>query len=221
MGKTAEKTHMKKSISLINCVWLVLVFNTAQATIQTAEEVVMTTADAVLARLTTEREALDADPTKIYGLVNEIVIPHFDFISMSKWVLGKKSWRGASEDQREKFVSEFRTLLIRTYAKALLEYSDETIEYLPVEKNPDSSLIVVKTRINQAGSTAVPIDYRMHVSGGEWKVVDLVVDGVSLISTYRGSFASEIRKNGLEALISKLAQKNDAKISGRDKTASN
>ena len=203
---------MNKTIPLISCLCLVLVFNTAQATIQSAEEVVMSTADAVLARLTTEREALDADPGKIYGLVNEIVIPHFDFVSMSKWVLGKKNWRGASKGQRDKFVEEFRTLLIRTYAKALLEYSDEKIVYLPVEKNPDSNLVVVKTKINQSGSTAVPIDYRMHVSGGEWKVVDIVVDGVSLILTYRGSFASEIKKNGLDALISKLSQRNDAMV---------
>jgi len=221
MGKKVEKIHMKKTISLISCLWLVLLFNPAQATIQTAEEVVMSTADAVLARLTTEREALDADPGKIYDLVNEIVIPHFDFLSMSKWVLGKKNWRGASEAQRKQFVSEFRTLLVRTYAKALLEYSDESIEYLPVEENPESSLVVVKTRINQRGSVTVPIDYRMHISGGEWKVVDLVVDGVSLISTYRGSFASQIKKSGLDALISKLSQRNATMISAGDSTASN
>lgn len=219
MGKRED--NMNKTISLISCVWLILVFNTAQASIQTAEEVVMSTADAVLARLTTEREVLDADPGKIYGLVNEIVIPHFDFLSMSKWVLGKKNWRGASEAQREKFVSEFRTLLIRTYAKALLEYADESIEYLPVEENPDSSLVVVKTRVIQSGSTAVPIDYRMHISGGEWKVVDLVVDGVSLISTYRGSFASQIKKSGLDSLINKLSQRNATMVSAGDNTASN
>ena len=212
---------MKKTISLISCVWLVLLFNTAQATIQTAEEVVMSTADAVLERLTAEREAIDADPGRIYGLVNEVVIPHFDFISMSKWVLGKKSWRGASEGQREQFIGEFRTLLVRTYAKALLEYSDEAIEYLPTEENPNSNLIVVKTKINQAGAKAVPIDYRMHVSGGEWKVVDIVVDGVSLISTYRGSFASQIKKDGLDALISKLSRRNAAMVNAGDNTVSN
>jgi len=181
----------------------------------------MSTADAVLARLATEHEALDADPGKIYSLVNEIVIPHFDFVSMSKWVLGKKNWRGASKSQRDQFVDEFRTLLVRTYAKALLEYSDEEIVYLPVEKNPDSNLVVVKTKINQSGSTAVPIDYRMHISGGEWKVVDLVVDGVSLVSTYRGSFASQIKKDGFESLISKLSQRNSTMVSGGTNTASN
>ena len=212
---------MKKTISLISCVWLVLLFNTAQATIQTAEEVVMSTADAVLERVTTEREALDADPGKIYGLVNEVVIPHFDFISMSKWVLGKTSWRGASEGQREQFIGEFRTLLVRTYAKALLEYSNEAIEYLPTEDNPNSNLVVVKTKINQPGAKAVPIDYRMHVSGGEWKVVDIVVDGVSLVSTYRGSFASQIKKGGLDSLISKLSQRNETMVNAGENTASN
>ena len=95
---------MKKTISLISCVWLVLLFSSAQAVIQTAGEVVMNTADEVLARVTSEREAIDADPGRIYGLVNDVVIPHFDFVSMSKWVLGKKTWRGASESQLEQFI---------------------------------------------------------------------------------------------------------------------
>jgi phospholipid transport system substrate-binding protein len=92
---------------------------------------------------------------------------------------------------------------------------------LPVEKNPDSNLVVIKTKISQSGSTAVPIDYRMHVSGGEWKVVDLVVDGVSLVSTYRGSFASQIRKDGFDSLISKLTQRNATMVTAGDSTASN
>ncbi|MCH8847143.1 MAG: ABC transporter substrate-binding protein [Proteobacteria bacterium] len=203
---------MKKIILLISCLWSVLLFSSAQATIQTAGEVVMSTADAVLARVTSEREAIDADPGRIYSLVDDVVIPHFDFVSMSKWVLGKKSWHGASKSQQEQFIGEFRTLLVRTYAKVLLEYANQEIEYFPEESNPNSNLVVVKTKIRQAGRSAVPIDYRMHISGGEWKVVDIVVDGVSLILTYRGSFASEIRKNGLDALISKLSKRNDAMV---------
>ncbi len=206
---------MRKTISLIACVWLILSFNIAQAAIQTAEEVVVSTVDAVLERLTNEREAINADPSKIYGLVNELVIPRFDFVSMSKWVLGKKSWRSASGAQREQFISEFRTLLVRTYVKALLEYSKQSIEYLPAEKSPSSNLVVVKTKVNQDRAKDVPIDYRMHVSGGKWKVVDVVVNGLSLVSTYRGSFASEIRKTGLDSLISKLSRKNATMINAR------
>jgi len=212
IGEKSREDTMKKIILLISCLWSVLLISSVQATVQTAGEVVMNTADEVLARVTSEREAIDADPGRIYSLVNDVVIPHFDFVSMSKWVLGKKSWRGASESQREQFIAEFRTLLVRTYAKALLEYAHQEIEYLPEESNPNSNLVVIKTKIQQSGTSAVPIDYRMHLSGGEWKVVDIVVDGVSLILTYRGSFASEIRKNGLDALIGKLSQRNDEMV---------
>jgi phospholipid transport system substrate-binding protein len=187
---------------------IIFVINIAYATTQTAEEIVKTTSDQVIARLITERAELEAHPEKIYSLINELVIPHFDFVSMSKWVLGKTNWNNSNKDQKDNFVSEFRTLLVRTYAKALLEYSDHAIKYYPVESNPDSNIAVVRTEIQQPGANVVPINYSMHVSGGEWKVVDVAVDGISLVATYRGSFASEIRKNGMDALISKLAERN-------------
>jgi phospholipid transport system substrate-binding protein len=180
----------------------------AQATVADAEKVVRDTTNQVVDRLVAEKAQLDAHPERIYELIHELVIPHFDFASMSKWVLGK-NWREASQEQRDSFVSEFRTLLVRTYAKALLEYSEEEIKFLPSEPNPGSNLIVVKTEVDQPGGTLpIPIHYRMHVSGGEWKVVDVSVDGVSLVSTYRGSFASEIQKQGLDGLIAKLADRN-------------
>ncbi len=105
------------------------------------------------------------------------------------------------------------SLLVRTYARALLEYSDQEINYIPVESNPSSNLVVVKTEVQSPGSNAVPIDYRMHVSDGEWKVVDIAVDGISLVATYRGSFSSEIRKNGIDSLITKLTERNDNLVS--------
>ena len=181
--------------------------NNVFAATKSAEEIVKETADSVVARLTAERAEIEAHPEKLYSLINELVIPHFDFVSMSKWVLGR-NWREATEDQQQKFVSEFRTLLVRTYAKALLEYSNETIQYLPVENNPDSNIVVVKTEIHQPGTKPVPINYSMHASGGDWKVIDVVVDGISLIATYRGSFASEIRKSGMDSLIAKLVERN-------------
>lgn len=184
--------------------------NIAQAKAQSAQEVVMTTADQVVARLVAERADIDANPGKLYSLINELVIPHFDFLSMSKWVLGKTNWHSSSEGQREQFVNEFRILLVRTYAKALLEYSDEEIVYKPVETNPESNIVTVETEVKQSGGNLIPIDYRMHTSGGEWKVVDVVIDGISLVATYRGSFAAEIRKNGIDSLITKLSERNSS-----------
>jgi phospholipid transport system substrate-binding protein len=191
---------------------LLLMMGMAQANTQSAEDIVKATADQVISRIADNRDNLDAHPEQIYDLINELVIPHFDFTSMSKWVLGK-NWRQASDTQREKFINQFRTLLVRTYARALLEYSDQEINYMPVESNPNSNLVVVKTEVQSPGSNAVPINYRMHISDGEWKVVDIAVDGISLVATYRGSFSSEIRKNGIDSLITKLTERNDNLVS--------
>ena len=189
---------------------LVLFSLNAQATTPDPGQVVQDTVGGVLDRLAQEKEQIDAHPERIYELIQELVIPHFDFISMSKWVLGKSNWRDASEDQRNTFVDQFRTLLVRTYAKALLEYSQEKVKVNEVMENPKSNLVTVKTEVKQpGGESGIPINYRMHISGGEWKVVDVAVDGISLVRSYRGSFASEIKANGLDSLLAKLVEKNN------------
>ncbi len=181
---------------------------TTAAALPAAEDVVRTTTDQTVARLREQKPDLQAHPEKIYDLIHELVIPHFDFPSMSKWVLGS-NWRNATEEQRDSFITQFRTLLVRTYAKALLEYSDTDIRFLNSDSNPSSNVVIVKTEVDQPGGGApVPIHYRMHISDGSWKVVDVSVDGVSLVSTYRGSFASEISKGGLDNLIAKLVDRN-------------
>ena len=201
-------SNMRIKSALIALLLTSFIQTAASATVPSAEDVVRATTSQTLARLVAQRDELKKHPERIYDLIHELVIPHFDFPSMSKWVLGP-SWRDASDAQRDAFVGQFRTLLVRTYAKALLEYSEQEIKFLPTDAQPGSNLAVVKTEVNQSGGGApVPIHYRMHISGGEWKVVDVAVDGVSLVSTYRGSFASEIRKSGIDGLISKLSERN-------------
>ena len=175
---------------------------------QSPDAVVKETSNGVIDRIESERSTLEANPEQVYELVNELVIPHFYFISMSKWVLGK-NWKKASESQRTDFVKQFKTLLVRTYARALLEYSGQEVKYFPVEQKPDSNLAVVRTELTSAGSEPFPVAYRMHQKNEEWKVVDVAVDGVSLVATYRGSFASQIKKEGFDSLIQKLVDKND------------
>lgn len=194
--------------SLITCLLtLSLVVAPALATAHPAQQVVKDTADQVLEQLRADKEALQNNPDRIYALVYEVIIPHFDFKSMSKWVLGR-NWRQASPEQQEQFSKEFQTLLVRTYAKALLQYSDQDIEYSPVHKKADAELVTVRTEVKQSGSSKIPINYTMHEVDGEWKVVDVAVNGASLVSTYRGSFASEVRRSGIDTLISKLADRN-------------
>ncbi len=170
--------------------------------------VVRATAERVLAALEAEHEALAAHPERVYGLVEAHVLPRFDFEAMARLALGR-FWRRATPAQRRRFVREFRTLLVRSYATALLEYSGEPIEYLPLRGDPAAGEVTVRTRIAQPGGFPVEIDYRMRRGrDGRWRVVDVAVDGVSLVANYRSSFAAEIRARGIEGLIRTLAARN-------------
>jgi phospholipid transport system substrate-binding protein len=177
---------------------------------QDAQTLIKDTGDKVIARIKAEREALRANPLRLHTLVDELIFPHFDFVRISQWVLGKH-WQKASPEQKARFIEEFRKLLIRTYALALLEYADRTIKYLPVRAEPNSKTVTVKTEVEQAGGAPIPISYRLRMKDDGWKVYDVSVDGVSLVSTYRSTFASEIRQGGLDALIKNLANKNTEK----------
>ncbi|MGK0298988.1 MAG: phospholipid transport system substrate-binding protein [Gammaproteobacteria bacterium] len=185
-----------------------LVTSSAFAATDTAGDVVKNTTNHVIERLNQERDQLDAYPDRIYGLINELVIPHFDFKNMSRLVLGG-AWNSATESQRAAFQDQFKTLLVRTYVTALKEYSDNEIEFYPEEAKPGSRIVLVRTEVMDAvNQSSIPIHYRMLNTNDVWKVVDVTVGGVSLVSTYRGSFASEIRKSGLDSLVSKLVERN-------------
>ena len=193
-----------------NLKWFLLIlcfiFNGVKA-ISLPSDVVKATAESVISHIEENRSVLEKNPEKIYDMVNQLIIPRFDFVSMSKWVLGKH-WKQASEEQRSEFIIQFKELLVRTYARALLEYSGQEIKYFPVEQNPESNLAVVRTELTSKSSAQLPILYRMHQKNEEWKVVDVSVDGVSLVTTYRGSFATQIKKNGFDSLLNELSKKN-------------
>lgn len=171
------------------------------------QQLVRSTADAVLAEVSARSAELEADPKLIYPLVESTVLPHFDFRRMSKSALGQ-FWRRASEAQKEDVTREFRETLIRTYATALLGYSGQKIEYLPVKAGKDATKVTVPTRIASAGAPPIPIVYRLRRNTQGWQVYDLVVDGVSLVSNYRGQFTAVVRRQGIDGLIAALTQKN-------------
>jgi phospholipid transport system substrate-binding protein len=126
---------------------------------------------------------------------------------MSQWVLGA-NWRRATAEQRDRFLTEFRDLLVNTYGYALLRYDNEQIQYLPSHGDPASGLVIVRTQIRQADGESIPVNYRLYHKHGEWKVFDLSIDGVSLISNYRNSFAEQIEQVGMDGLIKRLEQHN-------------
>ena len=172
------------------------------------EDVILTTVDNVIDRITAERERLDKQPDTVYDLINDLIIPVFDFNNMSRWILGKY-WKEASEEQRNVFTTEFKNLLVRTYAKAVLGFSNERVILLDTQTNPKNNMVKVNTQIISDGAEPTPVNYYMHISDGSWKVVNVAFEGISLVETYRKSFASVIRNDGLESLIQQLVDKNE------------
>jgi phospholipid transport system substrate-binding protein len=170
-------------------------------------DIVRNTTDQVITRIQNDRDELRQDPAKMFALVSELIFPRFDFPIMGQWVLGTH-WKGADEPSRQLFIDQFRKLLVRTYATALLEFSDEAITYPNKEATIKGRTAVVRQEIEQAGSTPIELSYRLHDASGQWKVIDVSVDGVSLVKTYRASFSSMINDSGLASLIETLDAKN-------------
>lgn len=174
---------------------------------QSPQELVKQTTDQMLSKLRDERQVIDQHPERIYDLVDQIVLPHFDFERMSQLVLGKY-WRSASPEQRQRFVEQFRNLLVRTYAKSLSSYTDNKVNFLPFRGGPTPQDVTVRTEVEQPGGFPIPIDYSLYLKDDEWKVYDVVVDGVSLVTNYRTTFANQIRQESLDKLIASLASRN-------------
>lgn len=174
------------------------------------EEIVSKTTDEILTIVRADKQAYVKDHSKLYKLADEKVLPHFDFVRMSQWVLGKH-WREATPEQRGKFVTEFRDLLVRTYSTALLNYTDQKIVVLPVNRKADDEEVVVKTEVKQSGGAPnVPIHYTFYKNKKDnaWKVYDVTIEGVSLVTNYRSVYATKIRQEGLDALLVSMAQSN-------------
>ena len=174
---------------------------------QNPQQLVQDTTKKITSTLAAEQDAIAKNPARLYEIVDEVVLPHFDFERMSSWVLGKY-WRTASEDERRKFTGEFRDLLVRTYAKALNDNYNKAIDILPMREKAGGNEVIVRTEVQQDSGFPIPIDYKMYLKGDTWKVYDVSVDNISLVTNYRTSFAQEIRSDGLPKLIERLAQRN-------------
>jgi phospholipid transport system substrate-binding protein len=147
------------------------------------------------------------DAAKIAALVEAKILPHFDFRRATQVALGA-NWRRATPQQQEELIGEFRTLLVRTYSGALSSYSGQVIEFSPLRAKPGESEVTVRSRIRQSGAEPILIEYDMAKDASGWKVFDLRISGISLVATYRSSFAEEIHNNGIDGLIASLASKN-------------
>jgi phospholipid transport system substrate-binding protein len=170
-------------------------------------ELVQRTADDVLSVLKSD-QSIQEDKEKIYQLAEEKILPNFDLDRISMLVLGK-AWRKINEDQQQKFKVEFKTMLLRTYAVALGKYKDQEIDFKPLRMEPTDKKVTVKSQIIQDEAQPISVDYTLAKKDNAWKVFDIVIEGVSLVTNYRSQFASEIKNNGIDSLISKLVEKNN------------
>jgi phospholipid transport system substrate-binding protein len=171
------------------------------------EALVRDTASRMLIALEEEKALIQKDKNRIYALVSDIVLPNFDFRRMAAWALGRY-WRNATPEQQERFTVEFRQMLVRTYGSTLLDYSDEKINYRPLNPEQGAKDVTVNTEIEQAGGPTIQINYSMYLSEDGWKVYDVSINGVSLVTNYRTSFASIIRRDGMDSLIRQLEYRN-------------
>jgi phospholipid transport system substrate-binding protein len=161
------------------------------------------------------RRSAGGNRAKLIGLINDKVLPHFNFTAMAALAMGQ-SWNKATPEQKKRVTDEFKTLLVRTYASALAAYSDQKFDFRPLRAKSSDTDVTVNVRVLQPGTQPVPIDYSMEKTPSGWKVYDVMVGGVSLVANYRTEFNNLVRESGVDGLIKNLSAKNRA-LEGADR----
>ena len=187
--------------------FLLLLVQPVWAVDSVPELLIKQTANDVLASIKSNKDVYQAQPAKLYAMVDEKVLRHFDFDRMTNLALGRYK-RKVNDSQKKQLVEAFRSLLVRTYAKALLEYNDEVLIFLPMRGSLDKGEVTIRTEIEQKGGFPIPINYAMYENDGNWQVYDLSIDNISLVTNYRSSFAKQIKNKGIDNLIKTLQERN-------------
>ena len=155
-----------------------------------------------------DKDLASGNQRKVVEVAEQKVLPHFDFERMTRLAVGK-NWAQANDAQKQALVKEFRTMLVRTYSSSLSAYRNQTIQVKPLQMAAQDKDTTVRTAVIQQGGPPIPIDYSMEKTDqGAWKVYDVVIDGASLVTTYRGTFNDQIQKGGIDALVKTLQERN-------------
>lgn len=187
----------------------------------TAPMLVQAAPDVLVKRISSEViDAAKADASiqagnidKIIALVDTKVMPSVNFEVMTRSAVGPQ-WRQASAEQRGKLQAEFKTLLVRVYAGALTQIKDQTVEITKTQPVPQSTQVVVQSEVRGKGEP-IKLDYRLDQYDGAWKIIDVNVGGIWLVTSYRSQFATELGKGGIDGLIGALVERNKAAASGK------
>ena len=171
------------------------------------EQLIRQTSKSVMAEIRANLDTYQSDPQKVYKLIDELVLPHFNFAEMVDLVLGQYKDHTSAE-QKSAIVTAFRLLLVRIYSSALVEFSGQEPIFLPMDGNEADGMVTVRTKYNQSDGFPIPIDYSLRLGNDGWKVFDVSVDEVSLVTNYRLSFARAIKRDGVDGLIKTLQASN-------------
>ncbi len=181
--------------------------STVHAEEQSPQAIVESVTEEVLHTLRTENGDIKKNPARLVSLIEQSVVPYFDFTLMAGQVLGRY-WRGASAEQRTRFTEAFKQLLTNTYAAVFGRYENQTVEVLTAQSTGSVNRVVVPTNIKTPGEQDIRVDYRVYQNQGKWLVYDVVVDGISLLINYRSEYARILQQQSLDTLIARLQQKN-------------
>lgn len=185
----------------------------AHADVIAPDALIKNTVNDVIAIIKQDKDIQAGDQKKIVALVDAKVLPHFDFARMTQLAVGKY-WRTATPEQKQALTTEFRDMLVRTYTKVFTVYLDQTVDVKPFRMEAADTEVTVKTVINKPGSQAILVDYQMEKLADGWKVFDISIEGVSMVMSYRGTFASQIQNGGIDGLIKTLSDKNARSSAG-------
>jgi phospholipid transport system substrate-binding protein len=178
------------------------------------QEVIEYAATTMSEKLTGREDYYESHPDELYTMIDAVLLPYFDTRYSGRLVLGKH-WKGVTEEQRSEFIDAFYRFLLQSYAKGLLEFDQEKIEFLPFQGEADGKRVVVKTQMRLDDGSIVPVNYSMRRSESGWKVYDVRIEGVSYIQNYRNQFNAEISENGVNSVIARLR----AEASGENETS--
>ena len=174
---------------------------------ESPDQLVKRTTDEILTIIKTDKDVASGNQAKVVELAEQKVLPHFDFERMTRLAVGR-NWAQATDAQKQALTKEFRTLLVRTYSSSLSQYRNQTIDVKPTKIAAADKEATVRTAVIQQGGPPIPIDYAMEKADTGWKVYDVIIDGVSLVTTYRGTFNDQIQKGGIDGLVKTLQDRN-------------
>ncbi|MBL8445722.1 MAG: ABC transporter substrate-binding protein [Zoogloeaceae bacterium] len=194
--------------SLLNylCIGVSALFLSLSANAQAVapDELVKRISDEVLDIVRSDPNLRNGDPRSVVARVEEVVTPHFNFRRMTSLAVGREGWRGASSEQQQRLVDGFYGLLVRIYSNALTQYKDQTVHFKPFRMSAGDTTVRVQSEIRQSGAQPIAVDYVLERSADSWKIFDIFVAGVSLVTNYRGEFSEQIRTGGIDGLIRSL-----------------